>query len=154
MSIIKGASYFTYDGTEGNRILDSDYPDSKEITFYSYEGETLSSFNKAEVSNPESALDTSAKKPQVHSCSIRYWKASQSFIPGRTNGIPGWFISFYDKNRNKIKSYRYDLKTQLISWGYQPIKNLLFNKEIPSDNIHSDFPLDLSQLKNIIQEDV
>ena len=62
-------------------------------------------------------LDPNAPKPQPTTYKVKYWAAfpfTWGFGFKGTKGTPGDFVVFYDKNKNVIKSYRYNSSTNEI----------------------------------------
>lgn len=149
MDIIPEASYAVYDvSPEPSTYALS----TRLVSFYTHEGNHITTiegdFNMQNILN---RLDPNAAKPQAHFYEIAYKMAN--FIKLEGQFIPlapsGYFITFFDKHRNIIHCYPYDLVTDRIhvksgSGYYFDLKN--------DAERFSDFPLDLTQLKGQVYE--
>lgn len=156
---IPDASYYILDRVNQDNILNMNICCRSESgTFYTFDGNKITT-DKDGFCNLR--LDQHAPKPQPTKAKVRYWPAVHK-LGGGTYGQPGWFICFYDKNGNQIESYRYDNQTHEItthSWvnGMLETKMFFFDASNPMTLYDptlrpADFPLDLSNLQEIIIE--
>ena len=116
---------------------------TKERLYYTFDGELVDrSTDDHDIWHEEAKLDSCAPKPQPVRSKIQYWEAIGVGL-GMTKGVPGWFILFFDKNGNKIDSYRYDMdKKQIITCYY---------KDDNEKNCYSGLDFDISKPTEISQ---
>ncbi len=144
-AVVPGSSYCISNVI--NTIQDGVLSQSECFTFYTFDGNPITKrtyssifefdarFRKAK--KPQSMLDKNAPKPQPVRCKVWHWPAYKIFFT--TKGVPGWFITFYDKNNRVIAEVRFDKNT----YGNITISQLQEKK----------LPLDLSNLQRIEFED-
>jgi len=145
--IISNASYCIFEGDNPKDIIGGIPGSSKTVTFYTFNGDKIKTIeHNFHFPLMRGKLDPKAPKPQPVSCMLRFWPAIELDF-GMTKGVPGWFIIFYDKNGNRIESYRYyyDIQKNVIS---VMDKDYLFDKSNPQ-LIAEDFPLDLSKIREV-----
>ncbi len=109
--IIPGASYLVY---EDDDITDKVSCNSQLVHFYSADGEHLVQVqHDNKFTKMKHLLDPNAPLPQPVTCAIKFWPG---YEVGANTPIsePGYFMVFYDKHSNRIKSYRYDTKARQI----------------------------------------
>lgn len=157
-TIIPNASYFVYDGEESS-ILNGMLPlNSKGVTFYTACGDPIQKIeHHFRTSCMKEKLDPAAPKPQPTTYKIVYWSGCPvinlwPFFTA-TKGVPGYFIVFFDKNGNKIKSYRYNINKRKIRIMQEAGNEFIIIK-YPFSSIENlrklnDFPLDLSIVKHV-----
>jgi len=110
-SVIPGASYLVY---EDDDITGKVSWESKLVHFYSADGEHLAQVqHDNKFTKMKQLLDPKAPLPQPVTCAIELW---QGYEDGANTPAskPGFFMVFYDKHSNRIKSYRYDTETRQI----------------------------------------
>lgn len=140
-NLILGASYVIYEG-DTDIVRNIPY-ESKRAFFFTYDGDLIKEeFHNFNEKKMNSMLDPNARKPQPTKITIEYWPDAKI---SPANEHHGYFIVFYDKNNNKIISFRTDDEKKRIVYAHTNLvyKACLFNKdkiimELP------DFPLDLS----------
>lgn len=139
-SVIVGASYNVYEGDNG--VVGGISGRSQNVSFYTFDGELLQTI-KHDFRFPviERKLDKNAPKPQPMAFAVVHWNAIDLGL-GFKKGVPGYFIIFYDKNGNKIHSYRYDLALNTITVFNN--NNTTSYYKFEKEQTLKDFPLDLS----------
>lgn len=143
-SVVPNSSYMIYEGVQG--IVGEVPATSRYVTFYTCNGDPI---QKVEhhfcFSVMERKLDRLAPKPMPVAYQIKYWPAI-SIGFGLKEWALGDFIIFYDKNNNKIASYRYDsvhgqitvfIETHTITYNFD---------KLVDRKTWSDFPLNLIML--------
>lgn len=120
---IPEASYYV----NGENSLDCYSETFGDLIFYSFDGKNLKNIKYFySPLSGDKRLDPNAPKPQPSSFELKYNDCIFSYLidfnfcghrfkhlPMR-KGIPGWWIIFYDKNRNKIAHHRYDIEKNEI----------------------------------------
>jgi hypothetical protein len=103
-TVIPQASYLIY---EGAGEIGGVAGGSKKVTFYTFDGNPIKTIeHHFRFPQMDRLLDPQAPKPQPTRYAVIYWPAIS--IGWGTKGMPGHFIHFFDKNNNKINSYRLD----------------------------------------------
>lgn len=143
LTVIRDASYVVYKNSLA--------------TFYTFDGKKIESDpHRTHFEYMEQQLDSSAKKPQPTTYKLEYW-------PANGKKMPGDFITFYDKNGNEIRRYRFCEKNNTITvfdsakpktyttfddlFGSTKTKTYTFDASNPQAT--QDFPLDLSIVKKV-----
>lgn len=116
---IPQASYYAYEGTEGQReeLIMGVPSSSKYATFYTFDGNEIkkTQYQIGEFAALAKHLDPAAPKPQPTTYSITYWECWLGF---GYKGVPGHFMIFHDKRGNEIKRFRFEYgKTDINSFG-------------------------------------
>lgn len=115
-TIIPDASYVIYEGASTAHM--GIPTTSKTATFYTFNGNAIKTIEHYfRFPLIQKLLDSQAPKPQPTDYQIRYWPAIQ--IGFGTKGIPGFFIDFFDKNKNRIKSLRVKKSDKLANFDNQ-----------------------------------
>jgi|GEM_PF-4957048 len=119
--VIPRASYFVYEGNEGNKsyVIMGVPSGSKQVTFYTYDGEAIrtTGYQLGNFQAVEKRLDPMAPKPQPVAYSIKYWEC---LIGVGYKGVPGHFIVFHDKHGNQIQRFRFEKnKTDVAEFNSQ-----------------------------------
>ncbi len=106
---IPNASYFIYEGTEGERpeVVMRVPTSSKHVTFYTFDGNKIKTteYSIGQFEAVQKLLDPAAPKPQPAGYSIKYWECWVGF---GYKGVPGHFMIFHDKHGNQIESFRFE----------------------------------------------
>lgn len=108
--IIPNASYLVYECDDG--ITDKVYRNSQLVHFYTAEGEHIQEVqHDNKFTKMKKRLDPRAPLPRPVKCAIKYWQGNED---NPNAGMPGYFVIFYDKNKNRIKSCRFDPEARQI----------------------------------------
>lgn len=150
-SIIPASSYYVFDPESITRGV---HISGKTVTFYTFDGNPISTVEHHFTFELDKQLDPDAKKPQPTTVKIRYWPAHYLGL-GMYKGCPGWFIDFYDKHCNQVAYYRYDKEEHeiILFSGVPPPKIFTFDEAHPSSLDDIEFPMDLSKIEEVIVED-
>jgi hypothetical protein len=108
--IVPNASYLVYECDDG--ITDKVYRHSQLVHFYTAEGEHIQEIqHDNQFTKMKDLLDPTAPLPRPVRYAIKYW---HGYEDNPNTGMPGHFVIFYDKNKNRIKSYRFDPEARQI----------------------------------------
>ncbi len=142
-SVVPGAAYLVYEGTPKD-VLGGVPAHSQYVTFYSADGDALKTVaHGSQWPAMARKLDPNAPKPKPVKYAVSYWPGV-TVGSGKTKGVPGDFIIFYDKHDNKVASYRYDRITKSVLLSKDGQK-----KSCPIAALKT---LDLSQAKEVEAE--
>jgi len=117
-SYIKNAAYYIYDlGPKINSSIcctASGIPGgSKEVTFYTFDGDAITTIQHSMEFKEKEKLDQQANKIKPKSYRRIWWPAFNVGF-GLTKGCPGYAILFHDKNGNRIGWARMDTENDDI----------------------------------------
>jgi len=150
--VVSGAAYYVFDGADAHDPLGGIPVNCEYVSFYTFDGNLIERrLCNRNVRLLDRMLDQNAAKPQPDSAVIKY-RPTPDLGFGTPPEATNWFIIFYDKHGNRIKSYRYDVDNNTILVHYEGLLLKFSTEETNAGIIDRDFPLDLRCCKPIQKE--